>query len=96
MWPATSQPRPKWWLLGLLTLLAPAVVELTGRLVPSPGGVQMALESAGVVVIFGLMLIWVRKTRLARELEKPDRPRQRLHLVEPRRIDGPSFSHRRG
>lgn len=94
MWPAESRPRPSWWLLGLLALLAPALVELVERQV-RPDTVQIALESAGVVVVFALMFVWVRKNRLPLELEKPDRPTPRASLVEPRCVGRPSFGHRR-
>jgi hypothetical protein len=93
MWPAEPRPRPRWWLLFLLSLLAPGLVEGVELLV-SPGVTQIGLESVVVVVVFALMVLWVRQYRLDLEFDKRARPTPRVDLRHPRPVDGLATSRR--
>jgi hypothetical protein len=68
-------PKPTWWLLYTVGLLLVVLVGLIEATVPGEG-LRSVLELAVVVLIFGLMATWVRRNRIAIELEEARARRQ--------------------
>jgi len=75
MWQARSaqresaESRPSWWLLYAITVLLVAAVGLVELFV---GGEELRkiLEALTVVAGFGLIALWLRGNRVARELQR--------------------------
>jgi hypothetical protein len=59
--------KPTWWQLYGLAVLLVALIGAIEVGVP-PGALRTTLESAAVVLGFGLMLVWRRHNRVALEL----------------------------
>jgi hypothetical protein len=62
--------KPAWWQLYGLGVLLVALIGAIEVGVP-PGALRTILESAVVVLGFGLMLVWRRHNRIALELATP-------------------------
>jgi hypothetical protein len=65
-------PRPAWWLLYVIAVGLVVVVGLVDTLVPG-GGLRKVLESLTTVAGFGLIGVWLRRNRIALELEQARR-----------------------
>jgi hydrogenase/urease accessory protein HupE len=61
--------RPAWWLLYGIAVLLVALVGLIERFVDG-GGLRQVLEAITVVTGFGLLRLWLRRNRIALELEQ--------------------------
>ena len=68
-----GHPRPAWWALCLIAVLLVAVVGLVETHVGDEG-LRKVLEILVVVAGFGLIAVWLRRTRIALELERGQRP----------------------
>jgi hypothetical protein len=68
-------PTPTWWFLYLMGLLLVGLAVLIEATVPGDG-LRSVLELAVVVLIFGLVATWVRRNRVAIELEEARARRQ--------------------
>ncbi|HKB24539.1 MAG TPA: hypothetical protein VKG64_05730 [Methylomirabilota bacterium] len=64
-----------WWFLYLMGLLLVGLAVLIEATVPGDG-LRSVLELAVVVLMFGLMATWVRRNRVAIELEEARARRQ--------------------
>ncbi|HXD99778.1 MAG TPA: hypothetical protein VN646_24705 [Candidatus Acidoferrum sp.] len=64
-----QNPRPTWWLLYVIGALLVAVVGLVEMFVDGQG-LREILETMAVVSGFGLIGVWLRRNRLALELEQ--------------------------
>jgi hypothetical protein len=62
--------KPTWWQLYGLGVLLVALIGAIEVGVP-PGALRTILESAAVILGFGLMLVWRRHNRVALELATP-------------------------
>lgn len=62
-------PRPTWWLLYVIGALLVAVVGLV-EMFADGQGLREILETMAVVSGFGLIGVWLRRNRLALELEQ--------------------------
>jgi hypothetical protein len=62
-------PRPTWWLLYVIAALLVAVVGVVEMFVDGQG-LREVLETVAVVSGFGLIGVWLRRNRLALELEQ--------------------------
>ena len=65
-------PRPTWWALHVIAVLLVAVVGLVETHVGGEGLAQV-LEVLTVVAGFGLIAVWLRRNRIALELERGQR-----------------------
>jgi hypothetical protein len=79
MWPQERSrqcrrrnPRPAWWLLYVIAVGLVVVVGLVDTLVPG-GGLRKIVESLTTVSGFGLIGVWLRRNRIALELEQARR-----------------------
>ena len=61
--------RPAWWLLYAIAALFVAMVGLVERFVEG-GGLRQILEAITVVAGFALIGYWLRRNRIALELEQ--------------------------
>ncbi|HEX2437579.1 MAG TPA: hypothetical protein VHT71_04655 [Methylomirabilota bacterium] len=61
--------RPRWWLIYVITALLVAAVGLVETSVEGER-LREILESLAVVVGFGLIGVWLRRNRIALELEQ--------------------------
>ena len=82
-----DKTRPTWWLLYALgLLLLSGLIALLETVVPS-GVIRVALEIAVVILLFALITLWLRCTRVAIELEEWNRFRQPRLLRVPSRTE---------
>ena len=61
--------RPAWWLLYAIAALLVTMIGLVERFVDG-GGLREILEAVTVVAGFGLIRFWLRRNRIALELEQ--------------------------
>jgi hypothetical protein len=64
-----SGEKPTWWLLYTIGLLLLGLLALVELFVPT-GGLRGVLEITVVIATFGLMAQWLRRNRVALELER--------------------------
>ncbi len=85
-----ANAKPMWWLLYAIVLLLLGLLGLVELAVPE-GSPRTVLEIVVVVATFALMLIWVRRNRVAVELAQWDaqHPRRGLPIVPPAAERGP-------
>lgn len=73
-WPEQStrsgcrHPRPRWWLMYVIAALLVAAVGLVEMSVQGER-LREILESLAVVTGFGLIGVWLRRNRIAMELD---------------------------
>ena len=79
--------KPTWWQLYGLAALLVALIGAIEVGVP-PGALRTTLESAAVVLGFGLMLVWRRHNRVALELATPAPHPRRPQPLEWRQVPG--------
>ena len=79
--------KPTWWQLYGLGVLLVALIGAIEVGIP-PGALRTILESAAVVLGFGLMLVWRRHNRVALELATPAPHPRRPQPLEWRQAPG--------
>jgi hypothetical protein len=69
---ARTGPKPTWWLLYMTGVLLVALVALAEVFIPA-GALRGLMEIVIVLAMFWLAALWIRRNRIALDLEQTRR-----------------------